>query len=101
MKPFSLFRLCAPLEFRPPECFSELSSNGVDGVPFDMWTFGLLAAGALAGQWPQMQITFFEGWSWHKHVQPVLEKALNVSNASLNPVLVLIFHGPLRRKLNC
>ena len=71
------FRVCAPLEYCPPEWFD--ASKKAEGVAFDTWLYGLMTLQVLTGHWPNQNMNpVRDARSWKKNVEPVLKKALKV-----------------------
>lgn len=79
-KPLSA--LCSPLIFRPPECFRAVANKNIQGVPYDVYTFGLTALNLLTGHWLQIELTNVTHgkWIWSTHVWPILGKTLQKPN---------------------
>lgn len=79
-KPLSA--ICSPLIFRPPECFRTVANQNIQGVPYDVYTFGLTVLNLLTGHWLQIELTRVThgNWTWSMHVWPILRKTLQTSN---------------------
>ena len=74
-------RLCAPLNYRPRECFPDHGQEmDIQGKPFDLWSFSLLALNALTGHYPELKGPKVElDTDWDKEVWPFLETTLQES----------------------
>lgn len=59
-----LRRLVAPMRYRSPECFKFGLTNKVEGVRFDMWSYGLLALNLMTDFHAMKKMRLFDrSWS--------------------------------------
>ena len=75
-----LQRMCAPLKFRPPECYDPSLCKNLEGSQCDIWLYGLMALNVLTDDLPSLNMCgVTNAYTWKRNAEPVLLEALEKS----------------------
>ena len=72
------FRYGVPIPYRPPEtCLAFEKCILVDGIKFDMWSYGILALNVFTNHFLKRRVPLGMK-KWHRDAYPLLYEAMQV-----------------------